>query len=89
MSMFEDIGFDLLPKNPLPGTTPSTIQPIEAPPVAPRAVSPVVMGTPDPIPEKKGSSTLGWFLFGLLVLGSIGMTIYMAKKDSTNKKTKN
>ena len=85
MSMFEDIGFDLLPKNPIPGNTPNTIPPIESPSVAPPAVSPISGTTPDPTPPKKGSSTFGWFLFGLFVLGSIGMTIYMAKKDSANK----
>jgi len=85
MNMFEDIGFDLLPKNPVPGNTLNTIQPIEPPPVAPPDVSPVAGTTPDPTPPKKGSSTFGWFLFGLLVLGSIGMTIYMAKRDSAYK----
>ena len=83
--MFEDIGFDLLPKNPVPGNTPITIQQIEPPPVAPPDVSPVAGATPDPTPPKKNSSALGWFLFGLFVLGSIGMTIYMAKKDSAYK----
>ena len=85
MSIFEDIGFDLLPKNPVPGNTPVTIHPIEPPPAAPPDVSPVAGATPDPTPPKKGSSALGWFLFGLFVLGSIGMTIYMAKKDSAYK----
>jgi len=85
MSIFEDTGFDLLPKVPAPGTTPSTIEPIEPPPVAPPDVSTVAGATPDPMPPKKGSSTFGWFLFGLLVIGSIGMTIYMAKKDSAYK----
>jgi|GEM_PF-3148345 len=85
MSIFEDTGFDLLPKVPAPGTTPSTIQPIEPPPVAPPDVSPVAGATPDPTPPKKDSSALGWFLFGLFVLGSIGMTIHMAKKHSAYK----
>ena len=83
--MFEDIGFDLLPKNPVPGNTPITIQPIEPPPLVPPAVSSVAGATPDPTPPKKDSSAFGWFLFGLCVLGSIGMTIYMAKKDSAYK----
>lgn len=85
MSIFEDTGFDLLPKVSVPGTTPSTIQPIESPPAASPAASPTMESTPDSIPPKKGSTTFGWFLFGLFVLGSIGMTIYMAKKDSTYK----
>lgn len=85
MSIFEDTGFDLLPKVPAPGTTPGTIQPIEPPPVASPDVSPVAGTTPDPTPPKKGSSTFGWFLFGLFIVGSIGMTIYMANKDSAFK----
>jgi len=87
MSMFEDIGFDLLPKNPVPRNTPITIQPIEPPPLAPPAVSPVAIGKPDPIPQKKGESGFGWFLFGLLILGTIGATIYMANKDSATKES--
>ena len=87
MSIFEDTGFDLLPKVPAPGTTPSTIHPIEPPPVAPPAISPVSGTTPDPIPPKKGGSGFGWFLFGLLILGTIGATIYMANKDSATKKS--
>lgn len=75
MSIFEDTGFDLLPKVSVPGTTPSTIQPIEPPPLVPPAVSSVAGATPDPTPPKKDSSAFGWFLFGLCVLGSIGMTI--------------
>lgn len=86
MSIFEDIGFDLLPKNPVPGNTPITNQPIEPPQITSPEVLPVAGATPDPIPSKKGSSTLGWFLFGLFVVGSIGMTVYRAKKDSTYKK---
>jgi len=86
MNMFEDIGFDLLPKNPVPGNTLNTIQPIEPPPVFPPAVSPLAGVTPDPTPPKKGSSALGWILFGLFLLGSAGMTIYMAKKDRSYKK---
>ena len=86
MSIFEDTGFDLLPKVPAPGTTPITIEPIESPPVAPPDVSAVAGATPDPTPPKKGSSALGWFLFGLFVLGSIGAVIYMAKRDSSYKK---
>lgn len=85
MSIFEDTGFDLLPKIPVPGNTPVTIQPIEPLPVTPPAVLPIAGVTPDSTPPKKGSSAFGWFLFGLLVLGSIGMTIYMAKKDSAYK----
>jgi hypothetical protein len=83
--MFEDIGFDLLPKNPVPGNTPITIQPINPSQVTSPEVLPAAGVTPEPIPSKKGSSTLGWFLFGLFVAGSIGMTIYGAKKDSAYK----
>ena len=86
MSIFEDTGFDLLPKIPLPGDTAVTIQPIEPHQVTSPEVLPGAGATPDPIPSKKGSSTLGWFLFGLFVVGSIGMTIYGAKKDTTYKK---
>lgn len=85
MSIFEDTGFDLLPKVSVPGTIPSTIQPIESPPVASPAVSPITEFTPDSIPRNNGSTTFGWFLFSLFVIGSIGMTIYMGKKDSTYK----
>lgn len=87
MSIFEDTGFDLLPKIPVPGNTPGTIQPIQTPQIVPPAVSPIAMGTPDPIPPKKGGSGFGWFLFGLLILGTIGATIYMAKKDSVTKES--
>lgn len=36
---------------------------------------------------KKGGSKFGWFLFGLLILGTIGATIYMADKDSASKES--
>ena len=84
--MFEDIGFDLLPKNSVPVNTPITIQPIDPSQINSPEVLHAAGATPDPIPSKKGSSTLGWFLFGLFVVGSIGMTIYGAKKDTTYKK---
>jgi hypothetical protein len=87
MSIFEDTGFDLLPKIPVPGNTPVIIQPIQTPPIVPPAVPPVTIGTPDPIPPKKGGSGFGWFLFGLLILGTVGTTIYMANKDSARKKS--
>lgn len=86
MPVFEDSGFDLLPKIPAPVNTPVTIQPIEPPPIVPPTISLVAMGTPDPIPPKKGGNTLEWFLFSLLMLGSIGAVIYMAKRDSSYKK---
>ena len=85
MSIFEDTGFDLLPYVPLPGNSPATIQPIAQPPVVDTNVSPQVVADPDPIhPQKKGGF-LGWFLFGLFVVGTIGATIYMANKDSVKK----
>ena len=85
MSVFEDTGFDLLPKIPQPGNTLVTSQPIEPPVISPPANTSIVVGAPDQISPKKGGSTFGWFLFGLLLLGSIGMTNYMAKKDSGHK----
>ena len=87
MSIFEDTGFDLLPKIPVPGNTPVTIQPIQTPPVVPPVVSTTPVATPDPIPSNKDGSGFGWFLFGLLILGTIGATIYMAKKDSVTKES--
>jgi hypothetical protein len=87
MSIFEDTGFDLLPKIPVPGNTPVTIQPIEAAPAITPMLSTFVEAPPDPLPPKNGSSGFGWFLFGLFVLGTVGATIYMAKKDSTKKST--
>lgn len=86
MLVFEDAGFDLLPKIPAPGNTPATFPQIEAPPIAPTVVSPIAVATPGPIPPKKGGNTLEWFLFSLLMLGSIGAVIYMAKRDSSYKK---
>ena len=85
MSIFEDTGFDLLPYVPLPGNSPATIQPIAQPPVVDTNVSPQVVADPDPIhPQKKGGF-LGWFLFGLFVVGTIGATIFMANKDRLKK----
>ena len=89
MSIFEDTGFDLLPKIPVPGNPPVTIQPIEQLSIAPPAISPKAEAITDPTPPPNDSVGFGWFLFGLFVLGSIGATIYMAKKDSTKKSTEN
>ncbi len=82
MSLFEDTGFDLLPYVPLPGNSPATIQPIAQPPVAATNVAPIVVADPDPIQPKKKGGFLGWFLFGLFVVGTIGATIYIANKDN-------
>jgi hypothetical protein len=86
MSIFEDTGFDLLPKVPVPDNTTITIQPIEPPPIIPPTVLPIEGTKPNLIPPKKGSNTLGWFLFGLFVLGTIGFTIHKAKKEGAYKK---
>lgn len=67
---------------PVPGNTPVTVKPIQIPPIVPPAVSTTSVAAPDPIPSNKGGSGFGWFLFGLLILGTIGATIYMSKKDS-------
>jgi len=42
MSIFEDTGFDLLPKVPVPDNTTITIQPIEPPPIIPPTVLPPI-----------------------------------------------
>ncbi|WP_026750670.1 hypothetical protein [Sediminibacterium sp. C3] len=81
--MFEDIGFDLLPKIPNPNNSSIEIKPIEQPRVCVPSIMPTPTPSPDQIPSLKGSNTFRWFLFGLLVLGTVGATIYMANKESS------
>ena len=85
MPLFEDIGFDLLPKVPVPGITPVSVPEIETSPIIAASASTIAEAAPDPKLPKKGGSALGWFFFGLFVLGTIGATIYIANKDSTLK----
>jgi len=83
MLIFEDIGFDLLPKIPSPNNSSVEIKPIEQPRVYVPSIMPTPMPSPDQIPPIKGSNIFRWFLFGLLVLGTVGATIYMANKESS------
>lgn len=81
MLLFEDIGFDLLPKIPTPNHSSIEIKPIEQPRVYVPSIMPTPAPSPHQIPPIKGSNTFRWFLFGLLVLGTVGATIYMANKE--------
>lgn len=81
MLLFEDIGFDLLPKIPTPNNSSIEIKPIEQPRLYVTSIMPTPMPSPNQIPPIKGSNTFRWFLFGLLVLGTVGATIYIANKD--------
>jgi hypothetical protein len=81
MLLFEDIGFDLLPKIPSTHHSSIEIKPIEQPGVFVPSIMPTPRPSPDQIPPIKGSNTIRWFLFGLLILGTVGATIYMANKD--------
>lgn len=81
MLLFEDIGFDLLPKIPTPNNSSIEIKPIEQPRLYVPSIMPTPMPSPNQIPPIKGSNTFRWFLFGLLVLGTFGATIYMANKE--------
>jgi len=81
MLLFEDIGFDLLPKIPTPNNSSIEIKPIEQPRVYVPSIMPTPTTSSNQIPPIKGSNTFRWFLFGLLVVGTVGSTIYMANKE--------
>jgi hypothetical protein len=85
MQLFDDIGFDLLPKIPVRSNTPIITPAVELSSVLvqPRIIAEAP--APDLIPAKKAGTGLEWFLFGLIVLGTIGATVYMANKDSAKK----
>lgn len=86
MSIFEDTGFDLLPKIPVPGNTPVTIQPIQTPPIVPPVDSPVAMGTPDPIPSKKAEADWVGFSLGFLFLERLVLLFTWQKRTAPEKK---
>lgn len=81
MLLFEDIGFDLLPKIPSTHNSIIELKPIEQPGLYIPSSMSTPMPSPDQIPPIKGTNTFRWFLFGLLVLGTVGATIYMANKE--------
>ncbi|WP_026750685.1 hypothetical protein [Sediminibacterium sp. C3] len=83
MILFEDIVFDFLPKIPDPNNSSIEIKPIEQPRVFVPSIISTPLLSPDEIPPIKGSNLFRWFLFGLLVLGTVCATIYMANKDSS------
>lgn len=87
MSIFEDTGFDMLPKIPVPGNTPVTIHAVEQISISPTAISTIVEATKDPTPPKKGGSGYSRLFFGLILIGTIGVIIYIANKDSAPKKS--
>lgn len=81
MEIYEDIGYDLATKYPAPIEN-LTTQALGTPssnastdPATPRS---------EPEPKKTGSG-LGWFIFGLFLLGTIGATIYMGNRDGAFK----
>lgn len=85
MNLFEDKGFDLLQKNPIPGLGPVILPEATSSPAA--FVEPPAGEPGDSGGGRKGNRTTIVIVF-LIIAVCVGAAIYMAERDARNERVK-